>query len=253
MRVKLRLGRSPKPEIPVYCVACNNPIAPDATECGSCHAPIVRRYCPKCSRLVPENSKLCPYCGVSSKAKASNIPSSSNFVLFVLLGAAVLYILIGGLFSVGKSRKLQSPEQLSKTVAPAPKAGARIVPVSNGITSVVRSDAEGEKLNLEGYSFIQQKNYKAAEPVLRRAVQSFVPGTTSVSYKFALYNLGHVLRRTGRPKEAVQYLEKCVKLDPSWSKAQSELNTAKAEAHAATQISLQRLQNANCILQIAKA
>src|ERR1051325_6411979 len=54
------------------CQECGQGIAPDAMFCTHCHAPIVRRYCAGCSRLVPENSAFCPFCGTSAKEAISD-------------------------------------------------------------------------------------------------------------------------------------------------------------------------------------
>lgn len=235
MKVKLKIRKPPRPEVPTFCAECQSPIAPDATFCGACHAPIVRRYCPKCSRLVPENTTDCPLCGASSKAKVRDTTGLSNFAVFGAIAMGVAFFLIAGFFPAEKEKPKVTPPptvQLTDAVAPVNATGSQVnagrtLPAT-GQPPVVRSDQEGERLNLQAYELIQQKNYPEAEPILRRALQSFQPGTTSVSYKFALYNLGHVLRRTGRPGEAIPFLEQCVKLDPAWSKAQSELATAKA-------------------------
>jgi tetratricopeptide (TPR) repeat protein len=126
-----------------------------------------------------------------------------------------------------------SPARLASPMTP----GTHQISISQ--KPIIRSDEEGTKLNLQAYELIQQRNYQQAEPILRRAVQSFKPGTTSVAYKYSLYNLGHVLRRLGKAKEAVPYLEQCVKIDPQWSKAHTELSIARSQAQtsAVTQIS----------------
>jgi RNA polymerase subunit RPABC4/transcription elongation factor Spt4 len=235
MKVKLKIRKPQKPEVPTVCAECQSPIAPEATFCESCHAPIVRRYCPKCSRLVPENTKDCPLCGASSKAKARETPGLSNFAVFGAIAMGVAFFLIAGFFPAEKEKPRVAPApnvQLTDSVAPVRLAGSRLdagrtLPATGQIP-VVRSDQEGARLNLQAYELIQQKEYQQAEPILRRAVQSFQPGTTAVEYKYALYNLGHVLRRNGKPAEAIPFLEQCVKLDPAWSKAHTELATARA-------------------------
>jgi hypothetical protein len=234
MKVKLKIRKPPRAEVPTFCAECQSPIAPDATFCGSCHAPIVRRYCPKCSRLVPENTKDCPFCGASSKTKTRETPGLSNLAVFGVIGMAVLFFLIAGFFPSDKEKpKIVPPPnvQLTDSVAPVQVTAGQValgktIP-ARGQQPVVQSDEEGARLNLEAYELIQQKNYQQAEPILRRALQSFRSGTTAVEYKYALYNLGHVLRRTGKAKEAIPFLEHCVKIDPAWSKAQTELALAK--------------------------
>lgn len=232
--MKLKIRKPPRPDVPTFCAECTAPIAPEATFCGTCHAPIVRRYCPKCSRLVPENTKACPYCGTSSKAKVRETPGLSNLAVIGVIAMGVVFFLVAGFFpSEQEKPKIVPPPnvQLTDSVAPVSLAGNQVqaggaVPAT-GQQPVVQSDEEGATLNLQAYELIQQKNYQQAEPILRRALQSFRPGTTNVGYKFALYNLGHVLRRTGRVKEAIPFLEQCVKIDPAWSKAQTELAVAK--------------------------
>jgi hypothetical protein len=194
----------------------------------------VRRYCPKCSRLVPENTKDCPFCGASSKAKVRETPGLSNLAVFGVIGMAVLFFVLAGFFPSDKEKPKVAPPpnvQLTDSVAPVQVTAAQVsagttLP-AKGKQPIVQSDQEGARLNLEAYELIQQKNYQPAETILRTALQSFRPGTTAVEYKFALYNLGHVLRRTGRAKEAIPFLEQCVKIDPAWSKAQTELAIAK--------------------------
>ncbi len=234
--MKLRIRKPPKPVVPTFCAECQAPIAPEATLCEACHAPIVRRYCPKCSRLVPENTKDCPLCGASSKAKVRETVGLSNLAVFGAIAMGVAFFVIVGFFPAEKEKpRVAAPPNVQLTpdsVAPVSLIGSRLeagrtLPAT-GQTPIVRSDEEGARLNLEAYELIQQKNYQQAEPILRRAVQSFQPGTTAVGYKYALYNLGHVLRRLGRPKEAIPFLEQCVKMDPAWSKAHTELATTKA-------------------------
>jgi RNA polymerase subunit RPABC4/transcription elongation factor Spt4 len=246
MKVKLKIRKPPRPEVPTFCAECHSPIAADATFCGACHAPIVRRYCPKCSRLVPENTKDCPFCGASSKAKPRETPGLSNLAVFGVIGMGVAFFLIAGFFPSEKEKPKIAPPpnvQLADSVAPVNVTGAQVTAgttlPAKGQQPVVQSDAEGARLNLQAYELIQQKNYQEAEPILRRALQSFRPGTTAVEYKYAMYNLGHVLRRTGRAKEAIPYLEQCVKMDPAWSKAQTELAVAKGaiQPKPATQVS----------------
>jgi tetratricopeptide (TPR) repeat protein len=227
----------PTTNVITTCAGCNSPIARDATFCTVCHAPIVRRYCPKCSRLVPENTKECPYCGTSAKAKARDTVGFSNLVIVALIGIAVAYFLMGGLFSSERPQEKIAPAP-NVSLSEAPKqakltseqaGAARTLPVAATQPKVI-SDEEGTRLNLQAYELIQQKQYQQAEPVLRQAVVSFPKGTTAVGYKYALYNLGHVLRKNGRAKDGIPYLEKCVQIDPSWSKAQTELSIAKTEA-----------------------
>jgi hypothetical protein len=238
MRVRIKLGKKSDVKVPTICAGCSSPIAPDATFCEVCHAPIVRKYCPKCSRLIPENSVNCPYCGVAAgKAKTQESTIAiPNMTILAVIGLVAAFFLMGGFFSDKKSEnKIRSSSnvQSSNPATPSSLVGSHAavtstVPISNQ-KPVVRSDEEGTKLNLQAYTLMQQGDYQKAEEILRQAVQAFPAGTTAVGYKYTLYNLGHVLRKTGRPKESLVYLEKCAQIDPEWSKVQTELAVAKQQ------------------------
>jgi serine/threonine protein kinase len=68
--------------------------------------------------------------------------------------------------------------------------------------------AEGARLDAQGFRLIQQGQYAQAVPIERRAVASFPNGDTSANHAFALFNLGTALNRSGKPGEAIPYLEK---------------------------------------------
>jgi TolA-binding protein len=166
----------------------------------------------------------------------------SNVAILAVVAMTIAFFLMGGFFHSEQDTSSIPPapdvELAEKPVAPANLAGnhanASEAVKATGQEPVVRSDEQGTKLNLQGYELIQQQKFKEAEPVLRHAVESFPEGTTAVAYKYSLYNLGHVLRRNGKLKEAIPYLEKVVKMDPEWSKAQSELERAKSQVQQAT-------------------
>jgi tetratricopeptide (TPR) repeat protein len=89
-----------------------------------------------------------------------------------------------------------------------------------------RSEKEGTRLNLEAHKLITERRYHEAIPLLRRALENFPEGTRADGYKFALYNLGHSLRRSGRLAESLPYLQKTVEIDSEWDKARQELQIA---------------------------
>lgn len=219
------------PDVRTVCAECQSDIAPDSKFCSRCHAPIVRRYCPGCSKLVPENTEQCPFCGASGKVQAK---TDSNISSFVAIGA----ILCGlALFIISQNRdEVDPPDKApaAKTVADVQRAilKSRSVP-NTQIAPVSREENKAARLNIRGHKLIQEGKHSEAIPILRQAVKASAKGTKTLTYKYALYNLGHALRKTGRPKEAAIYLQQAVDLDPSWQKAESELGVARAEAAAA--------------------
>jgi tetratricopeptide (TPR) repeat protein len=77
---------------------------------------------------------------------------------------------------------------------------------------------------------IQQGRYSEAVPVLRKAVASFPGGTTDVNFAYALFNLGHALRMTGNPDEAIPILEQRLEIPDQTEIVQAELAAARAAA-----------------------
>ena len=90
--------------------------------------------------------------------------------------------------------------------------------------------ATGAALNDEGYGLIQQGQYEEAVPVLERAVASFPKGTDDLNYAYALYNLGHALRLSSRPREAIPILERRLEIPDQIATVSRELEAARADA-----------------------
>jgi tetratricopeptide (TPR) repeat protein len=77
---------------------------------------------------------------------------------------------------------------------------------------------------------MRQGDYAGAVPVLERAVASFPEDSQDINYAYALYNLGKSLNRSGRPGEAIPYLEKRLTWPDQRETVQSELDDARAQA-----------------------
>jgi serine/threonine-protein kinase len=83
-------------------------------------------------------------------------------------------------------------------------------------------------LNDRGYNLIQVGDYEAAIAVLRRAVESADP--SSLTYAYALFNLGNALRLAGRPEEAIPILEQRLEIPNQTATVRRELDLAYAAA-----------------------
>jgi tetratricopeptide (TPR) repeat protein len=112
-------------------------------------------------------------------------------------------------------RSTTSPSASSPTSAqPAPSAAGAGSEPSAGTTpgrpvfGGGNDAAQGATLNDQGYALSQQGNDAAAVPILQRAVASFPEGSSGHPYDYAVFNLGHSLRASGRPAEAIPYLER---------------------------------------------
>ena len=76
---------------------------------------------------------------------------------------------------------------------------------------------------------MQQGKSGEAVPLLRRSVAAFPPGSTDIQYAYALYDLGHALRLSGRPEEAIPVLERRLRIPNQRAEVQKELD-ARARA-----------------------
>jgi eukaryotic-like serine/threonine-protein kinase len=113
---------------------------------------------------------------------------------------------------------------------PAEEQAPAEPPVEDGEPATVVDPARGASLNDQGFALMRQGDYAGAVPVLEQAVASFPQDSQDIHYAYALYNLGKSLNRSGRPDEAIPYLEKRLTWPDQRETVQSELDDARANA-----------------------
>jgi len=93
-------------------------------------------------------------------------------------------------------------------------------------------DAElGARLNDQGFELQKERRFKESVPILQRSVAAFPPDSKGHPYDFALFNLGKGLRESGRPAEAIPFLERRLEVsDFKRGTVQGELALARQEA-----------------------
>jgi serine/threonine-protein kinase len=109
--------------------------------------------------------------------------------------------------STASAKKKAKPKAQQKPAAPAP-APATTTPSNTG------SGDNPVALNDQGFERIRAGDFAGAVPVLERSVRAFrAQGRKDeMAYAFALFNLGQALNKSGRPAEAVPYLEERLKI-----------------------------------------
>jgi tetratricopeptide (TPR) repeat protein len=85
-----------------------------------------------------------------------------------------------------------------------------------------------EELDRQGKALIDSGQPEAAIPILRRAVELADP--SSLTYAYALFNLGNALRLAGRPEEAIPYLEERLRIPNQRDVVAAELERAYRDA-----------------------
>jgi tetratricopeptide (TPR) repeat protein len=109
----------------------------------------------------------------------------------------------------------QRPAAKPKPKPARPKAATAAQQTTTQQTSPPSTaNADPVALNNQGFALIQQGNPTAAIPSLQRSVQAFREQgrTGQIDYAYALYNLGNALRLTGRPSDAIPYLEERLRI-----------------------------------------
>jgi tetratricopeptide (TPR) repeat protein len=232
-----------RPVAGLICQECKKVIAPDAQFCPHCRAAILRRYCPGCAKLIPDTAAFCPYCGTSGTNPVKKVRVSSSMLILVFVCLLLMTFSIVLIYTsrseayksnvnkIPTERPVESLGRISEGVPNKSYRQTMAAAVKPAVSNEKSDGSEivGSRLNLEGHRLLREGRYEDAIRVLRRAVQSFPTDTRDMSYIFAVYNLGHSLRRTGRPQEAIPLLQQCIRFDKSNQKFQEELKAAQRD------------------------
>jgi eukaryotic-like serine/threonine-protein kinase len=127
-------------------------------------------------------------------------------------------------------RQQQANERRRENRQQAPAEEPPAAPAPGEEPSTGSGSASGTELDRQGKALIDQGQYAAAVPILRRAVASWPETSRDISYAYALFNLGQALNRSGNPEEAIRYLEKRLTWDDQRETVQAELDDARANA-----------------------
>jgi len=91
--------------------------------------------------------------------------------------------------------------------------------------------SDGAALNDQGHALVQAGRYADAVGPLQRAVDAACPPSgADLTCAYALFNLGHALRLSGRPGEAIPILERRSQFADQPEVVQRELDEARSQA-----------------------
>jgi serine/threonine-protein kinase len=137
--------------------------------------------------------------------------------LAVVAGSAIAIATGAGKGGGGSTATRHAASTASHAAKPKPKAAEpkpksqKATPPATTTQQTTPPSASGDPvaLNNEGFALIQQGKATAAVSSLQRSVDAFrAQGRTGqIDYAYALYNLGNALRLSGRPADAIPYLE----------------------------------------------
>jgi eukaryotic-like serine/threonine-protein kinase len=177
---------------------------------------------------------------VRSGSHRSRAGALLALALVALVALAVAgFTLLGGDSGGGKGTKKETKAGKSRTAshaaadsgaATANQSGEVAPPASSAPASSSASSGDGASLNAQGFELINEGRPEAAVPILRQAVDSWPEGSTDLNYAYALYNLGHALRLSGQPDQAIPVLEQRMRIPDQRSTVAAELARAREEA-----------------------
>ena len=140
---------------------------------------------------------------------------------------------IAALSSGGKDKGTAPVVQTTKK--PAKKARkktstAQAQPTQSQTTPAQAPAAGGSpsQMQMQAHNLINQGKYDEAIAIDKQVVAQ--GPSTGLTYAYALYDLGHALRVSGHPDEAIPILEKRLKINNQRDVVKAELDKAKAEA-----------------------
>jgi serine/threonine protein kinase len=178
-------------------------------------------------------------------SRSASPPRSTRSRLGALLAVAILVLagltavgiaLVGGDSGDGSGSKKKQHAKAAKDVKDSGGGGGSEAAANSPTPAVVdqgstpSSSADGAALNAQGFELINEGRPAAAVPILRQAVDAFPETSTDLDYAYALYNLGHALRLTGHPDEAIPFLERRLRFPNQRGTVADELARARAEA-----------------------
>jgi hypothetical protein len=110
----------------------------------------------------------------------------------------------------------------------ASSSSSTTAPLSSTASTSAAGASSPSQLQLLGHQQLLSGNYPAAIATLRRALAEANPN--SLTYAYALYDLGDALLLSGNPKAAVPVLEQRLKIPNQTATVQALLNKALQEA-----------------------
>jgi eukaryotic-like serine/threonine-protein kinase len=149
-----------------------------------------------------------------------------------VLAAVVVAGLGGGGERAGRApaRASSAPSRTASTSPASTSQAPESSPPTGASSGAPSADGRSvAQLNDEGFRLINAGQPGQAIAPLRRAVDK-CGSSTEVTCAYAMYNLGHALRVTGRPREAIPILERRLQIPNQQDVVRRELESARREA-----------------------
>ena len=181
-------------------------------------------------RTAPRTASHPPATGRGPRRRRARIPALAALIA----GAAAAVAIAGTLGHSGMSAGSSSTAQRQASAAthnhrtaphkPAAKPKTTEQTVTATAAAATTPPPTADTLEARGHQLMLDGDYGAAIPVLRRAIQAASP--TSLSYAYALYDLGRSLRLAGDPRDAVTVLYQRLQIPNQTPEVRQQLQLA---------------------------
>jgi serine/threonine-protein kinase len=181
-------------------------------------------------------------------APASTRPRrSGRMMALAALAVAALGVALVGLLgqsgttaghataSSGRTKHAISHRRVHRTrkaaaTNPGTSTAAAVTTASSSSSSAAASSPSADALQQQAHQDLTNGNYSAAIAADRQALNAADP--SSLTYAYALYDLGHALMLSGDPKAAIPVLEQRLKIPDQTAVVQQTLDQARQQAGA---------------------
>jgi serine/threonine-protein kinase len=170
--------------------------------------------------------------------------SPGRSLALAALAAAILGVVLVATALPGSRQRRRATAQIHHPVAaparttaakpppkPKPKPAPPVQQTTSTSTEVTATQAAtttpaagADSLEADGHALMTSGNYQAAIPILQQAVSTAPKG--SLTYAYALYDLGRSLRLAGDPRQAAQVLAKRLQIPNQTGTVRHELQAA---------------------------
>jgi len=162
------------------------------------------------------------------------LPLAGGIVLIALVAVALATALGGGNSETPERVTPAAPTESAEEEQPAGGDGQPPTeeqqPQGGGeAPAAARNPETGVQTHLQGHDALLAGDYGRAIELQRQAIQ-MLEGSNRPEYWYAYYDLGVALMRSGRPDEAIPYLEKRLQFPENRGVVKQELRRAQAAA-----------------------
>ncbi|HEY1520270.1 MAG TPA: serine/threonine-protein kinase [Solirubrobacteraceae bacterium] len=180
-------------------------------------------------RAAPRTASHPPATGRGPRRRRARIPALAALIA----GAAAAVAIAGTLGHSGASAGSSSTAQRQASAAthnrtaprkPAAKPKTTEQTVAATAAAATTPPPTADTLEARGHQLMLDGEYSAAIPVLRQAIHAASP--TSLSYAYALYDLGRSLRLAGDPRDAVSVLYQRLRIPNQTPEVRQQLQLA---------------------------